>query len=228
MDTNSLFIIDNGFEAKLTELKKYFHSRMNGEISTQMRSGNLGYDINYGASLMHIKEIAANTEFSTEEYRKLWQLNIREAKIVAIIGYPVEKASTDEMIQWAMEVQNSEIAEISSQYLFSRQNNVNDFLQQLCCKKSAYNYALIFYTAGRAIQRGININNTTKDCILNILNKLDQISLCEQRAISFYCRQIVHFDIKNIQQYINSLKQRKEKSFSAILYDIENEIEAEK
>lgn len=224
MDAKGLFIADNEFEKKLSELKRQFHSRMNGETAAQMRGGNLGYEVNYGASLMHIREIAAEWQLSAEECKQLWQLSIREARIVALMAYPDDNASLGTLKEWADGVSNSELVELSAQYLFARQAFADDFIIALCDERAEYTKALAFYTAGRVLQRGKNLSDRAFAAMDKAVEDLGDTSVCEQRALSFFGRQTAHRDPERAKKYIDMLNAKSRRELASVTYDIENEL----
>ena len=72
------------------EIRRSFRSRMNGVVSQNMRSYGSEYRINWGVSLLHLKEMAAEYEPDSEVARILWHDYVRESRIMALLLMPAD------------------------------------------------------------------------------------------------------------------------------------------
>ena len=78
---------------KVKEIKRSFRLLMNGVTAQSMRDKGVGYKINWGASFLHLKEMAAEYGKDYDLAIELWKEDIRECKILATLIMPAEKMS---------------------------------------------------------------------------------------------------------------------------------------
>lgn len=95
----------------LNDLRKSFRHYMDGEISMQQRQLGLEYGINYGVSLMHLKDIASGLPRDCSLADLMWQKDVREMKILSIFIYPTEELSHEKAITLCKECSTREMAE---------------------------------------------------------------------------------------------------------------------
>lgn len=100
------------------EIRSRFRTRMNGVVSENMRNKGLGYRINWGMSLMHLKEMAAEYNKDMHVALELWKDNVRESKIMALLLMPTEEFTADLAEVWIDTLQTQEIAEMAAMLLF--------------------------------------------------------------------------------------------------------------
>lgn len=93
---------------------------MNGVVSASMREKGAKYKLNFGVSLLKIKEISENYPPDSDLAEALWQEDVRELKILAALVQPVEEFSPEQATRWASMIDQSEIAEFTSTILFQK------------------------------------------------------------------------------------------------------------
>ncbi|NDV59620.1 DNA alkylation repair protein [Bacteroides sp. 519] len=103
---------------QIKNIKAQLRLFMNGVVSQSMREKGLNYKLNFGVELPRIKEIAAGYEKDHQLAQALWKENIRECKILAGLLQPVDTFYPEIADIWAEDIQNIEIAEITSMTLF--------------------------------------------------------------------------------------------------------------
>ena len=75
-------------------IKKELRLYMNGVTSSQQRRLGMNYNIIFGVSIPHLKEIAAKFPKDATLAQTLWKENIRESKLLGIYLLPEEMYST--------------------------------------------------------------------------------------------------------------------------------------
>lgn len=100
------------------EIKQSFRLLMNGVTAQSMRAKGVDYHINWGASLPHLREMAAEYTPNYTLAQKLWKENIRECKILATMLMPKDQFHMDHAMLWAEETHTQEIAEIAVMNLY--------------------------------------------------------------------------------------------------------------
>ena len=103
---------------KLKEIKQSFRLLMNGVTAQSMREKGVDYHLNWGASLGHLQEMAAEYGKDYELAIELWKENIRECKIMAILIMPVEKMPVEIAELWMEQTPSQEIAELAAFHLY--------------------------------------------------------------------------------------------------------------
>lgn len=130
---------------------------MNGVVSTLQRRQGLDYKINFGVELPRLKGIANAHAKSRELATALWQENIRECKILAILLMP-EEGYADVAEKWISETKFTEIADILAMNLLSRlPDTIDRALQWTGRGDGLYRYCG-FITISHALRRGATIS----------------------------------------------------------------------
>lgn len=94
----------------IKEIKKSLRLSMNGVVSTLQRRQGLDYKINFGVEIPRLKRIAAGYTKDAGLADALWQENIRECKILAILLLP-EKDYSMVAEEWVAGTKYTEIAD---------------------------------------------------------------------------------------------------------------------
>ena len=136
---------------KAKEIKQSLRLYMNGVTAQSLREKGLNYHLNWGASLQHLQEMAAeiredvakrvSSEPSDQFFTLnsslftlsslLWKENIRECKILATILMPPEKFPADLAMLWVEQTPTQEIAEMAAMNLYRHLPYAKDMAFQL-------------------------------------------------------------------------------------------------
>jgi Predicted DNA alkylation repair enzyme len=114
------YISNPDLDQQIAEIKRKIHLSMNGIVSEQMTQNGISYKRNYGVNIPRIKEIAKAYTPNHDLAQRLWNLQIREAMILATLLEPADKF-TEEMAQkWAESFNQIEIVEQVCMNLFCK------------------------------------------------------------------------------------------------------------
>lgn len=105
---------------KLKKIKQSFRLVMDGVASQSMRNKGLEYKINWGVSLVRLKEMAKEYGHDYELAIELWKENIRECKILATLIMPADKMPVEIAELWMEQTDSQEMAELAAFNLYSR------------------------------------------------------------------------------------------------------------
>ena len=106
------FILDNPeTEQKLQQLLKLITLRKNGDVSVMMNRKGLKYKINWGVSLIELREIAKDFEPDHLLALKLWNKQWRETMILASLLDEPDQVTEEQMDYWSKSFENIELAE---------------------------------------------------------------------------------------------------------------------
>lgn len=106
------FILDNKeTEQKFQQLLSFIKSRKNGDVAAMMNKKGLKYKLNWGVSLVELREIAKHYAPDHLLALKLWNKQWRETMILASLLDEPEKVTEEQMDYWTKSFENTEIAE---------------------------------------------------------------------------------------------------------------------
>ncbi len=111
-----IFKYDKGVDADLKSIRKLLVASMNGVASTGMK--HLGYKLNYGVSLLRIKELSGRFDPSSQLARSLWFSECREMMIMATHLQPADSFPERDALSWLEECKNMELAEQLARNLY--------------------------------------------------------------------------------------------------------------
>lgn len=83
----------------------------NGEVAEQMLKWGLHYNMNYGVSVVQLKNFARNFEKDQDLAWQLWNENIRETKLFSFHVFKPEELSTAEVDSIVEKCNNHELVE---------------------------------------------------------------------------------------------------------------------
>lgn len=115
------FLITNTeLDEQIKLIKKHIRLSMNGVIAESMNSNGIIYKANFGVALPRLKEIAGYFTPNADLARRLWMLEERETMILALMLFPVNQLSENDIIKFSSSINNIELAEQSAMLLFSK------------------------------------------------------------------------------------------------------------
>src|ERR1035437_69940 len=112
-------------DRQISEILQKLRLSMNGIVSEQMILNGIEYKKNYGVSIPRLKEIAALYSPNHNLAQQLWNLEIRETMILALILEPVEKFTAENAIEWVQSFNQTEIVEQACMILFCKLPDAN-------------------------------------------------------------------------------------------------------
>jgi len=98
-------------EEQLKNIKQSFRLIMDGAIAQSMRDKGVNYHLNWGASVLFLKNKADEIGLDYDLAIALWKENIRECKILATMIMPPEKMLPEVLDLWVEQIPSVEIAE---------------------------------------------------------------------------------------------------------------------
>ena len=103
---------------QVREIKQSFRLLMNGVASHSMREKGLNYKLNWGISLVDLKEMAGQHVKNLDLAIALWKEDVRECKMLAILLMPHEAMPPEQAELWVEQLPSLELAEQASFHLF--------------------------------------------------------------------------------------------------------------
>lgn len=98
-------------EETVKQIKKSFRLIMNGVTMQSMKEKGSEYKISWGASLMHLRDMAAEYPKDYDLAIELWKSEVRECKMLATMLMPAEEMPREVADIWMEQTKTQEIAE---------------------------------------------------------------------------------------------------------------------
>jgi len=113
------FILDNKeTEQKFQQILKLVKARKSGEVAELMKLKGISYKMNWGVSIIDLREIAAQFEHDHLLALKLWNKQWRETMILATLLDEPKMVTEEQIDFWTKSFENTEIAEQASANLW--------------------------------------------------------------------------------------------------------------
>lgn len=113
------FILDNSeTEKQYQQLLRQIKLRKNGDVSMSMKRQGIEYKLNWGVSVVELRELAKGYSPGHLLALKLWNKQWRETMILATLLDEPEKVTEEQMDFWTKSFENREIAEQASANLW--------------------------------------------------------------------------------------------------------------
>lgn len=100
-----------------SDIKKELRANMNGILSARMREAGMPFRLIFGVELPRLRCIADEFPKNAELANRLWNLNIRETKLLAIMLMPPEQFTTNMSEIWSETIITAEEAQILAMFL---------------------------------------------------------------------------------------------------------------
>lgn len=111
----------------LTRLKRDFRAAMNGVASKAMRDAGMKYHVIFGIELPRLREIAREYPQDRSFAQQLWNENIRESQLMAILLTPVGEFLPEVAEIWLSEAKTEESVSLLAMQLIAPQTWASDY-----------------------------------------------------------------------------------------------------
>lgn len=138
----------------LREIKQSFRLLMNGVTAQSMREKGLDYHINWGANLLHLKEMAQEYKPDRQLAQALWHENVRECKIMATMLMPKTDFTYELAQLWIDQTKTQEIAEVATMNLYQHLDFAQELAMQLLAATEDIKQLHGFIILGRLFVKG--------------------------------------------------------------------------
>lgn len=140
-------------EENLKKIKQSFRLLMNGVTAQSLRDKGLEYHLNWGANLLHLKDMAEPYGKDYDLAIALWKEDIRECKILATLIMPAENFESDIATIWIEQLRSQEIAELLVMNLLQFVPYASDMAFQLLAEQAALPRLVGFNILSRLFSR---------------------------------------------------------------------------
>ena len=143
---------------KLKQIKQSFRLLMNGEANRSMREKGLNYHLNWGVSLVDLRQMAKEYGKDYELAIELWKENIRECKILATMIMPAERMLPEIVDIWIEQTQEVEIAEQAAFNLYQHLDFAPEIAFRWISSNDAIRQISGYHILSRLFMRGLEPN----------------------------------------------------------------------
>jgi len=150
-------------------IKAELRSAMNGITSRTIRDSGMGYKLIFGVELPRLREIAKEFQADDLPLRQqnvrrlamtLWQEDIRECKLLAILLYPIAEFDLDMADLWLSDImpQQAELAQLLSMELLCRLPQAADTAFIMMADERPVYQLCGFLTLTRLLMQGVQLS----------------------------------------------------------------------
>ena len=196
-------------QQQIKQIKQSFRQMMDGSIAKSMRDKGVDYHLNWGATILRLREKADEIGKNYDLAIALWKENVRECKILATMTMPPDEILPEVVDIWMEQTETVEIAEQAAmnlyQYLPYAPAKAYEWiasdreLYQLC---GFHVLSRLFMNGQEPNERGINEfldqahvallspSLTVRKAALNSLNRFAALGLIYQRLADSIFRRL--------------------------------------
>ncbi len=224
-----VFLPNNEIDGQVKKLIRSFRKNMDGEVSEQMEKRGVNYKLNFGVSLVTLREKAKTLPENIEFADRLWHRQIRETMILATLTAPKDQMTGEMAIEWSELIDNCELVEQSALNLFSKIPSAPDLVEKWITDQNPYLRSLAYYTLGWMF-RFSEVTDELKNIVIKKASEEngDDSVFCLYRGITHFARQMMRIDPstkKECNDLINTYKAKQNKNLSWVMTELNNEIE---
>lgn len=206
---------------RLRDLKFQVRRHMNGDVAQIMKSLDDSYKANYGISLQHARDVAAQEHLAEDECYDLWLSEWRDLMLIGAAGLAAHRPSAEVICRWAESVSTLEMAD-ALPFLVVKADNVAASVSaasQMAGRANGYDLAVALNLLARALTvltrpefRKMSAPDTASgeyvswsaevrnvanvaQSILGVVAARGDWSYAEAKAISFLARQVCRLSL---------------------------------
>jgi 3-methyladenine DNA glycosylase AlkD len=224
-----VFLPNDKLDEQIKKLVRSFRKQMDGEISEQMEKRGVSYRLNFGISLVALREKAKTLPADIEFADRLWHRGIRETMILATLSAPKDAMTKEMAEEWALMIDNCELVEQASLNLFSKMPDVSWLVKRFNGDSNVYLRALAYYTLGWMFRFADVPEELRQEGINAALKESGEDDVfCLYRGISHLMRQMLRTDEnakKDCENMISEFERTQNRNLLWVASELKNELE---
>jgi len=200
------------YSEEFRKIRRQFRINENGSIAESMDNLGIKYKLNYGVSVMKIKELAEPYEKDNELANYLWEKDIREAKLFALHIFDTQTITPDELNKIVFSFTNGEQVEQACMHIFHKLPFAIIKAKEFCLNESEFVKMTGYILLARLLQMNVNIQETEIISFFEIIeNDATDLRVHIKKAISRVLR-IIGRKKDNLRNEILLICEKLEKS----------------
>ncbi len=205
---------------------KALNKLMDGDISQQMKQKGLKYKLNYGASILWLRQLSKKYKGNNELADRLWHREIRETMILATLIINPEDKGLDIINEWIEMIPTNEIAEQLGANTLWKIKHIFEYSSSLLNTNDNLKNATAWVALSTYLQRGNNFSEQEVDNLLAIVTEaIEKDSQFDLRVKGRFLRQLCRqskIDLNKVENTITNLHHNKIASW--LVEDVKTEI----
>ena len=196
-------------QQRVKEIKQSFRQMMDGSIAQSMRDKGIDYHLNWGATILRLRDKADEIGKDYNLAIALWKENVRECKILATMLMPPDEILPEVVDIWMEQTDTVEIAEQAAMNLYQHlpyaPAKAYEWIasdRELCQLCGFHVLSRLFMNGQEPNERGINEfldqahvallspSLVVRKAALNSLNRFADLGLVYQRLADSIFRRI--------------------------------------
>ena len=208
------------------QILHFIKAHRNGEAADQMSKLGLRYNMNYGVSLVQIREFAKEIGRNHQVAKQLWMENIRETKLFALYLFEPQQLSINEIEAIVIQLDNTELAEQAAFAILGEADIPQSILVKWCQNVSQTVKLTAYNTIIRKQKTG-NMQGFDFGVFFEILHQeIAQDNILPQKSISFALIEMARKGQKNqIEKFLKKIETIDTKQSNFIVDNVKNELE---
>ena len=224
-----VFLPNDTLDGQIRKLVRSFRKQMDGEISEQMEKRGVSYRLNFGISLVALREKAKILPADIEFADRLWHRGIRETMILATLSAPKDAMTKDMAEEWAKMIDNCELVEQASLNLFSKMPDASWLVKRFTGESNVYQRALAYYTLGWMFRFADVSEELKQEGIKAALKESGKDDVfCLYRGMAHLMRQMLRTDEKakkECEKMISEFEGTQNRNLLWVASELKNEID---
>lgn len=220
------FIENQKVEKEFAWMQAQIRLHMNGATTGQMEKSGIHYRINYGVGIPHLKQLAKRIPVSFELAERMWFSEIREMMLLAAIIVPAEKMTEDVCRLWSEQINNKDLVERTSMFLWLRIKDIRQILGEWMNGENNYLKATALYTIGRCLQAEPQCDMPSALELIKAVAKVQDLFIV--KALSFALRMKLRNcsdEKEEIMKYAEALSIGKDTNRQILAQELFNEMD---
>ena len=221
------FFLEDDTSARVDQIIKRLNKLMDGDVSSQMKGHGIEYRLNYGASVLWLRNLAKEYAYSNELANRLWHREIRETMILASLIAEDGEGISEMLKDWSVALHQKEIAEQLGANLLWRLKDLFKLSQEWLNGDNENMKAACWVGLSVFVQKNGDIEEERVDLYLKLLEggleKPDRFMLRVQgRFLRQLCRRSKVF-LEKVEKFISQLNDHP--GCAWLVEDVKTEIE---
>ena len=144
----------------IDSIKADLRAAMNGVAAATIRNSGMGYRLVYGVELPRLREIAAAYTPDRRLAQQLWDEDVRELKMLAVMLFPADEMDRERAMLWidSISPKQSELAGLLAMDLLAPQPYAADLAFCLIADESPVRQLCGYLTIGRLLINGAQLS----------------------------------------------------------------------
>ncbi len=204
------FFLHDSNSEYIDSILKSLNKLMDGDVSHQMKEKGLEYKLNYGASILWLRQLSKKFIGNNELANRLWHREIRETMILATLIIDPQTGSDLIIKEWLQMIPTNEIAEQLGANTLWKVDDIYRICSLLLQSENNFQKAAAWVAVATYLQRGNQLTHLEIEQLLNqIISDLKNDSQFMLRVKGRFLRQLCRFSeshMNKVECIINDLQ----------------------